>query len=110
MKYQVDKNALIAEYLTGDTTYRAMGEKHNIPWRRIHAWVTTYKKKHPMRAYRGKKNKYYKAEILPLPFDVKELREELKEARLEIELLDEMLRLSEKLTGIELRKKFGTKQ
>lgn len=109
MKYQVDKKALIAEYLTGDTTYRAMGEKHNIPWR-ILAWVTTYKKKHPMRAYRGKKNKYYKAEILHLPFDVKELREELKGARLEIELLDEMLRLSEKLTGIELRKKLGTKQ
>jgi len=45
-----------------------------------------------------------------LPAEVKQLQAELRKAKLHNELLEEMLKLSEQLTGIELRKKFGTKQ
>jgi len=42
--------------------------------------------------------------------DVKILQKALRKSELKGELLEEMLRLSEKHTGIALRKKFGTKQ
>ena len=45
-----------------------------------------------------------------LPIEVKQLQAELRKAKLHNEVLEEMLKLSEQLTGIELRKKFGTKQ
>lgn len=45
-----------------------------------------------------------------LPADVKKLQLELRKAKLHAEVLEEMLKLSEDLTGIELRKKFGAKR
>ena len=42
--------------------------------------------------------------------ELKRLEAELRKAKLHNEVLEEMLKLSEQLTGIELRKKFGTKQ
>jgi len=41
---------------------------------------------------------------------VKVLQKALRKSRLKNELLEEMLKLSEEHTGIELRKKFGAKQ
>jgi len=51
-----------------------------------------------------------KEEASVLPLEVKQLQAELHKAKLHNELLEEMLKLSEQLTGIELRKKFGTQQ
>jgi hypothetical protein len=45
-----------------------------------------------------------------LPKDVKLLQDALHKSQLKGKLLEEMLKLSEEHTGIDLRKKFGTKR
>ena len=67
-----------------------------------------------MSRYKGKiqpvKKQPKVQQVSVLPAEVKQLQAELRKAKLHNELLEEMLKLSEQLTGIELRKKFGTKQ
>ncbi len=41
----IEKEAIIAEYLTGELTYRKLAEKHNIDFRLIHSWVMKYQGK-----------------------------------------------------------------
>jgi len=36
------KDEIIAEYLSGDYTFRELGTKHNIPFRTIAGWVWAY--------------------------------------------------------------------
>jgi len=45
-----------------------------------------------------------------LPKDVKLLQDALRKSQLKGELLEEMLKLSEGYTGVDLRKKFGAKR
>jgi len=103
---QTNREAIIAEYLTGDYTYRQLGAKHGIDFRRIHYWVSNYK------GNIKPKKKVVKNEnpTVASSADVKRLEAELRKAKLHNEVLEEMLNLSEQLTGIELRKKFGTRQ
>ncbi len=101
-----NREAIIAEYLTCDYTYRQLGAKHGIDFRKIHYWVSNYK---------GKIKPKKKAVIKQNPesassVELKRLEAELRKTKLHNEVLEEMLKLSEQLTGIELRKKFGTKQ
>jgi len=104
-KSTINKEAIVAEYLTGDYSYRQLGSKYGIDFRKIHIWVNRYKGKINPR------KKSIKPQILQaLPTEVKQLQAELRKAKLHVEVLEEMLKLSENLTGIELRKKFGTKQ
>lgn len=101
-----NKEAIIADYLTGDYSYRQLGVKYGIDFRKIHSWVKRYKGKiKPV-----KKELNGATHTLELPKEVKQLQAELRKSKLHNEVLEEMLKLSEQLTGIELRKKFGTKQ
>ena len=100
------KEAIIAEYLTGDYSYRQLGVKHGIDFRKIHYWVSNYKGKiKPKNKALGKQEPTLTSSV-----EVKRLEAELRKAKLHNEVLEEMLKLSEQLTGIELRKKFGTRQ
>lgn len=40
-----EQEAIIAEYLLGDTTYRKLGAKHGVDFRAIHHWVTRFQGK-----------------------------------------------------------------
>ena len=46
-KKVVEKEAIIAEYLTGNSSYRKIGIKHGIDFRLIHSWVMKYQGKSP---------------------------------------------------------------
>ena len=50
------------------------------------------------------------AEAESLPDDINVLKEELRKARLKIELQDLMIDISSKELGIDLRKKHGTRR
>lgn len=102
----ITKEAIIAEYLTGDYTYRELGDKYGIDFRKIHSWVSNYKGK----IKPDKKRAKFKDPVAVLPNEVKQLQADLRKAKLHNEVLEEMLKLSEQLTGIDLRKKFGIKQ
>lgn len=101
-----NREAIVAEYLTGDYSYRQLGAKYGIDFRKIHYWVSHYKGK-----IKPKKKGLKKEEtVATSSTEVKQLQAELRKAKLHNEVLEEMLKLSEQLTGIELRKKFGTKR
>ena len=103
---QIKKEAIVAEYLTGEYSYRQLGIKHGIDFRKIHYWVSNYKGKiKPLKKQAKALN-----QAIPLPNELKQLQAELRKVKLHNEVLEEMLKLSEQLTGIELRKKFGTKR
>lgn len=109
-KTTLNREAIIAEYLTGETTFRQLSAKHGVDFRTIHYWVSSYKGKIKPKVKLAKSN--LQTEIVPtaLPADVKKLQAALRKAKLYAEVLEEMLKLSEDLTGIELRKKFGAKR
>ena len=104
-----EQESIIAEYLLGDTTYRKLGAKHGVDFRAIHHWVSRFQ---------GKPVKKVKPKIKPvdnlpkkeLPSDVKQLREELRKAKLHNKLLNAMIDIAEEQLKIDIRKKSGTKQ
>lgn len=103
---QQNREAIIAEYLTGDFSFRQLGAKYGIDFRKIHYWVSNYKGN-----IKPNKMAVKKEESVGISSsEVKRLEAELRKAKLYNEVLEEMLKLSEQLTGIELRKKFGTKR
>lgn len=102
-----DREAIIAEYLIGDTTYRKLGAKYGVDFRRVHSWVMKYQGK-PVR-----KDKPKQEDNLPkeeLPTDVKQLQKELRKAKLHNQLLNAIIDIAEEQLKIDIRKKSGTKQ
>lgn len=98
------REAIVAEYLSGGTSFRKIASKYGISSRRVFYWVKCHHKD-------LQEQKQLNSEAVnPLPSEVIQLQAELRRARLHTELLEEMLKLSEDVTGIELRKKFGTRQ
>lgn len=106
-KTLIEKEAIIAEYLSGDTTYRRLGSKYGIDFRILHSWVMKYQGKQPKVA---KKSKPEQEEQAALPTDVKQLQAELRRARLHNKLLNAMIDIAEDQLKIDIRKKSGTKQ
>ena len=111
-KKMIDKEEIVAEYLTGNISYRALEKKHGVPFRSICDWVMKYQGRLPSWKEKEKrrKEKATGKKEQKLSNDVKILQKALRKSELKSELLEEMLRLSEEHTGIELRKKFGTRQ
>jgi transposase-like protein len=106
------KEEIIAEYLTGNISYRALEKKYGVPSRSICDWVLKYQGRLPSWREKEKrrKEKLTGKQEVELSNEVKVLQKALRKSQLKNELLEEMLKLSEEHTGIELRKKFGTKQ
>lgn len=95
------KHEIISEYLTGTATFVALSLKYGVNHRTIQTWV---------RKFRAQG---HTADILSVEeqeTNVRVLQKQLEQAKLKSELLEEMLRLSEEHTGINLRKKFGSKR
>ena len=95
----VNKSQIISEYLSGDSTFLQLEQKHGVAARTIQSWVRAFRLKNPVGAQSPDKVD-----------DVKKLKKQLEDAQLKNELLEEMLRLSEEQTGLDLRKKFGPRQ
>ena len=102
-----EKEAVIAEYLLGETSYRNLGRKYGIDFRVIHSWVTTVKGK---TVHNQKKPKNQKSIPEELPSDVKRLQEELRKVKLQNELLNAIIDIAEDQLKINIRKKSGTKR
>lgn len=111
-KENISKEAIVAEYLTGSISYRGLEAKYGIPSRTICDWVLEYQGRKPSwkEKKRRKLEKEGKSPKPELPKDVKLLQDALRKSQLKSELLEEMLKLSEEHTGIDLRKKFGAKR
>jgi len=102
------KEAIIAEYLLGDITYRKLGDKYGIDFRIIHSWVTKFQGK-TVKKEKPKKSDKQEVEE-PIPSDVKHLQEELRKSKLQNKLLNAMIDIAEEQLNIDIRKKSGTKR
>jgi transposase-like protein len=102
-----EKEAIIADYLTGETSYRKSGIKHGVDFRLIHSWVMKYQGKTPPPR---KTDSSAKEELNSLPRDVKQLQQELRKAQLHNKLLNAIIDIAEEQLKIDIRKKSGTKQ
>jgi len=88
-------------------SYRSLGKKYKINHVSIYKMI---KSKQKERAAAEEIRRIETEEAKPLPEDIKTLKEELRKARLIIELQDLMIDISSKELGIDLRKKHGTRQ
>jgi len=108
----ISKEAIVAEYLTGTISYRGLEAKYGIPSRSICDWVLDYQGRKP--SWKEKKRRKLEIEGKTpepeLPKDIKLLQNALRKSQLKSELLEEMIKLSEGYTGVDLRKKFGAKR
>jgi len=107
-KTVLEKEAIIAEYLLGEASYRQLGLKHGIDFRLIHSWVTKFQGK-PVRKSKPK-SELKNGVSEQLPTDVRELQEQLRKSRLHVELLNTMIDIAEDQLKINIRKKSGTKR
>lgn len=104
-----DHQAIVAEYLTGGTTYRNLGAKYRIDFRRIHSWVMKYQGK-SVRKGKPKTKQETPLGNESLPTDVKQLQKELRKVQLHNKLLNTIIDIAEEQLKIDIRKKSGTKQ
>jgi len=108
-KTEQEKEAIIAEYLTGELSYRKLGVKYGINFRMLHLWVTKFSGK-PLKQPKHLAQKDHIEEEESLSSDVRQLQVELRKAKLHIELLNSMIDIAEDQLKIDIRKKSGTKR
>ncbi len=99
-KSTATKQQVISEYLSGSGTFNALALKYGIKARTIQTWVRSFRLNSADTVVSSANESV----------DIKFLRKQLEETQLKNELLEEMLRLSEEQTGLDLRKKFGARQ
>ena len=105
------RERIVAEYLLGGLSYRMLGEKHGINFYQIRRWVLKHHGQ--MKSLAKVKSVKPPPDLqrdVPLPSDVKELQAQLLRARLENEVLLEVIKVAEEEMGIPIRKKAGTRQ
>lgn len=101
-----EKEAIIAEYLMGETSYRNLEKIHGVDFRVIHSWVAKFQGK----IVRKEKHQKTIKQSEQLPTDVKQLQEELRKAKLHNKLLNAIIDIAEEQLKIDIRKKSGTKR
>ena len=107
IKTIIEKEAIIAEYLTEEISFRELGKKYGINFRNIHRWVMAYQGKKPKSKIIPKKEETID---LGFPQDVEQLQAELRKAQLHNKLLNAMIDIAEEQLKIDIRKKSGTKR
>ena len=86
-------------------SYRNLGKKYRIDPMTAHRIIMSKQKKQEKQ-----KEELLSAVPSELPDDIKLLKEELRKARLKIELQDIMIDIASKELGVDIRKKSGTRQ
>lgn len=109
IKTTQQKEAIIAEYLKEETTFRKLGLKHGVDFRTLHSWVTKFRGV-SLKKEKSNTPKQSEQKDETLPTDVKQLQSELRKAKLYNELLNAMIDIAEDQLKIDIRKKSGTKR
>ena len=102
------KEKIVREYLAGGTSYNDLGRKYGYAGQSICEWVKEFEGKKRVRKKTSPIEPVEQAEELPK--DLKELEAELQRMKLRNKLLEEVIRLNQEETGIDLIKKAGTKR
>lgn len=109
MDTQPQKEAIIAEYLAGGTSYRKLSAKYGITHQTLHNWVLAFQGRHREKIKVNHLNGRPK-KTEPSVSDVKKLQQQLRKAELHNQLLNAMIDIAEEQLGVPIRKKSGAKQ
>src|SRR5687768_16565543 len=94
------KESIIAEYLSTGLSFRKLGIKYGVNFRKVHRWVMQYqgrmKKSSPNKIVKSKQDLI---DLAPLPTDVKQLHAKLRKAQLLNEVLTEVIKIAEEELG-----------
>lgn len=96
------KLEIITEYLSETHSFAFLGNKYSVNLRTIQNWVRAYRLSGSSLAVQST--------LVNNEQDVRLLRKQLAQMELQNALLEEILRLSKEQTGIDFKKKYGTKQ
>ena len=102
------KEKIVREYLAGGTSYNELSRKYGYAGQSICDWVKEFEGKKRVRKKKSPVEPIDKMEELPT--NVKDLEAELRRMKLRNKLLEEVIRLNQEETGIDLIKKTGTKR
>ena len=102
------KEAVVEEYFSSDITLRELEAKYGYPYSSICHWIKGRK----MVANKPGRTRPKKPKNIPavIPDEVTLLQRALLKTQLHNKLLEEIILRAEEQTGLEIRKKFGTKQ
>jgi transposase-like protein len=100
------------EYLSGGGSYRSLAERYGCSASTIHRLVMGSKNKETKRRATKIEGWVQRASGADqaMPTEVSELQEELRMARLKIELLEAMIDVADEQMGANIRKKAGARQ
>jgi hypothetical protein len=100
------------DYLSGRGTYRSLGERYGCSASTIWRLVMGKQSKKTKRSATRVEGWVQRTSGLDkaMPAEVGELQEELRMARLKIELLEAMIDIADEQMGANIRKKAGTRQ
>ena len=106
MKEDIDREEIIAEYLTGKSSYRKLEKKYGYNRTTINEWVM----EHQGRGRKARRNKPRRQPTEEQKIELQELQEALRKEKLRNQVLEAMLDIGKEQYGIDLRKKTGTKR
>jgi cyanate lyase len=98
---------IIEDHRIQGLSYRNLAEKYGLTRAEIHRIVMSKASK---KIAKTERLVVPVKEAAAMPDDINQLREELRQARLKIELQDLMLDIASKELGVDIRKKSGTRQ
>lgn len=108
---RMKREAVVAEYLAGDVTYRELNAKYGYGASTIYRWVKEAEQKKLVREggerVSGDAILGIRREEDPEE-EIKRLRKELKQAQLHTKLLNAMIDIAEEDMGVDIRKKPGS--
>lgn len=108
-KQNIDKEALVAEYLAGKISLRKLSAKYGIRHQKLHKWVQrfqgTLRKKMALKMFDNDSET-----TVSVSSETKQIQKELRKEQLRNKLLNAMIDIAEAQLGISIRKKSGAKR
>jgi transposase len=98
------QSQIMNDHQVNGLSYRTLGKKYGVPISTLHDMINKRQRKYI------KQEQASAAVDETLPDDVKSLKEELRKAKLKIELQDMMIDIASKELGVDIRKKSGTRR
>ena len=118
MKNNLDKSAVVSEYLRGGMSYRDLQAKYGCGLGTLHRWVHEYMQGKEYAVFKKEDTLFKQVRDLladeeqgeAMPGDVKTLQAELRKSRLHNKLLTEIINIAEEELNEPIRKKHGARQ
>lgn len=96
--------SILMDRAVNGLSYRTLGKKYGVPISTLHGMIKKRQLKEQL------EQEALKVPDSTLPDDIKVLKEELRKAKLKIELQDLMIDIASKELGVDIRKKSGTRR